>query len=411
MKIFSRILFFLPLLFASLAFVGCKETDTLSCPENISMLQPGDSAARTVLVYIMAENNLSDNAELDILEMKRGVSDIPDSCYMLAFVDDTRAPRVCRFYKNTKGVAVCDTVLKFNEDFYSTDTAKFKEVLTWVLDEYPSENMGLVMWSHGSGWVYDVNRTKSIGLDNGQNKYNNLLPTSRWMEVDELALVLESLQVKIDYLLFDACFMQCIEVAYPMRRAVDWVVGSPAELPANGAPYDMIMASLFSFPFDAKTLIERYKEYYPEYNGVVLSAIKTDALDRLAEITSSVIPAFFSYPDTLNDSRVFSYLPGGYFSAQISYPEYCDMNGEMMLRLPSDLYACWKEAFDAAVPYKAASRRWASGVNASFYNVNHSQFGGVSMYLPRNKVDYSRFNSEFRYTEWYEAAGWEFAGW
>ena len=87
------------------------------------------------------------------------------------------------------------------------------------------------------------------------------------------------------------------------------------------------------------------------------------------------------------------------------------MNGEMMLRLPSDLYACWKEAFDAAVPYKAASRRWASGVNASFYNVNHSQFGGVSMYLPRNKVEYSRFNSEFRYTEWYEAAGWEFAGW
>lgn len=390
--------------------VGCKESDT-GGRGPVVYLEPGDSAARTVLVYIMAENNLTDNVRSDLNEMMRGIYSMPDSCYLLAFVDNVYLPYICRLYQNSNGVAVCDTVLRYKEDFYSTDTARFREVVTWVLEEYPSDNLGLVMWSHGSGWIYDVNNARSIGVDNGQNRYDNLLPTSRWMEVEELAAVLESLPVKSDYVLYDACFMQSVEAAYAMRNASEWVVGSPAELPANGAPYDLIMPSLFSFPFSPDSLINQYKRGYSEYNGVMLSAVKTSAMERLAEITADIFSVYFSCPDTINDSKVFSYLPGGCFSQQFTYPEYCDMNGEMMLRLPAELYAMWKEAFDAAVPYKVASSRWASGVNRKYYFVDKSQFCGVSMYVPRDRAEYFRFNSDFRRTEWYDVTGWEVAGW
>lgn len=392
-----------------LSFQGCKDSETDDT--KVPMLERGDSAARTVLVYMMAENNLTDNAASDLYEMRHGVYAMPDSCYLLAFVDNKKTPYICRFYRTKAGVSACDTVYKFKEDFYSTDTANFKKVVDKVLQEFPSEHLGLVMWSHGTGWLYDANRTRSIGVDNGQNNYDVISPGSRWMEVDELAAVLEELPVKCDFVLFDACFMQCVEVAYAMRHSAEWLVGSPAELPANGAPYDEIMGAMFSFPFDANELIQQYKLGYPEFSGVTLSAIKCSEVDRLTEVTAALVPKYFSVDADVNDKKVFAYLPDGYFSSQISYPEYFDMNGQMMLRLPEDAYQAWRAAFDEAVPYRVASRKWLSGINRENYYVDMAQFGGMSMYVPRNKNSYSQFNLNFRKTEWYHAAGWQMAGW
>ncbi len=387
---------------------GCKEADDAG-DGGVSVLERGDSAARTVLVYIMGENTLAYNVAYDLYEMKRGVSSMPDNCYLLAFVDDMSKPYICRFYQNKSGEAVCDTVCSFQEDFYSTDTIKFKEVLSWVLQEFPSEHFGLVMWSHGTGWLYDARR--SIGVDNGKNVYGDILSSSQWMEVEELADVLKNLPVKTDFVLFDACFMQCVEVAYAMRESADWLIGSPAELPANGAPYDKIMPYMFSFPFDAKGMIESYKDGYPEVSGVLLSAVNCRAVERFTEVSAMFIPSYFSHDLQIDDSDVFSYLPGGYFSSVIEYPEYSDMNGQMMLRLPNDAYLLWKEAFDAVVPYKVASRKWYSGIKAANYVVDNLQYGGLSMYVPCNESRYSALNAGFGKTEWYRAAGWSGAGW
>ncbi len=405
-------------LLLSIVSQGCRNDDGTRDDGSSTVLERGDSAARTVLVYIMAENNLSDMVDSDLKEMRRGIYSMPDSCYLLAFVDDTDKPYLCRFYKSKAGAAVCDTVLKFKEDFYSTDTVKFKEVLSWVLQEYPSDNFGLVMWSHGSGWLYDKSKTRSIGVDNGENSYNNFLSTSRWMDIDELADVLKSIPAKTDFVLFDACFMQCVEVAYAMRDAVDWLIGSPAEIPGYGAPYDRIMSSLFSFPFDAGGLIKRYKEGCDAIGlGVLLSAIDCSALDRLAEVTAMFVPAYFSADSIVSDSRVMSYLPGGSFPNldrypyAVTYPEFCDMNGQMKLRFPEEAYRLWKEVFDDAVPYKVASSSWWSDINGEYCSVQESQYGGVSMYVPRSKSRYSSLNADFRRTAWYGATGWESAGW
>ena len=401
------------MLLFGLVVQGCKKSDdAIDAGGNESVLERGDSAARTVLVYMMAENSLArDGFEVDDLnEMKKGVFSLPDNCYLLAFVDGLGAPYICRFYESEEGVAVCDTVLKYEEDFYSTDSVRFKEVLSWVLDYYPSENFGLVMWSHGSGWLYDKNRSRSIGIDSGKNLASDNLDSSKWMEVEELATVLKELSVKTDFVLFDACFMQCVEVAYAMRESAEWLIGSPAEIPGNGAPYNKIISSMFSFPFDPEELIEQYKASYYENDGVVLSAVKCSAVEHLAEVTAAFIPACFERNLQVDDSKTFSYLPNGYFSASIEYPEYSDMNGQMMLRLSDEAYMLWKEALDAAVPYRIASRKWYS-LYRGYQSVDFSQYGGLSMYVPRDKSKYSTLNENFKRTEWYGATGWENAGW
>lgn len=411
-KNYKFIIFSLFVLLFGLVLQGCKKSDdAIDAGGSEPVLERGDSAARTVLVYMAAENSLArDGFEIDDLnEMKKGVFSVPDNCYLLAFVDGLDDPYICRFYKNEEGTAVCDTVLTFEEDFYSTDSVWFKEVLSWVLDYYPSENFGLVMWSHGSGWLYDKNRSRSIGVDSGKNLAVDNSGFSKWMEVEELAAVLKELPVKTDFVLFDACFMQCVEVVYAMRESAEWLVGSPAELPADGAPYDKIMSYLFSFPFDAKGLIESYKAGYSDNDGVVLSVVKCSAVEHLAEVSAAFIPAYFSRGFQIDESGVFSYLPNGYFGSS-DLPDFYDMNGQMLLRLPDEAYILWKEAFDAAVSFKVASSKWYSGYKG-YQSVDLLQYGGLSMYVPRSKSKYSTLNKDFKRTEWYQATGWESAGW
>ncbi len=408
---YLKYFFILPILLCAVSlFTGCKSDDSDGGDKEIvvDVLERGDTASRTVLVYMMAENNLSYFAGLDLDEMNRSVLDIPDSCYFLAFVDALSNPYVCRFYRNGKGVAQCDTVYSFDEDFNSADTLHFNRVLDWVATEYPSKSFGLVMWSHGSGWTRKLGSTRSIGADNCLN--SEYATPYKSMEVEELAAALEKVPVKLDYIMFDACFMQSVETAYALRSSAEWLIGSSAELPANGAPYNRIMGNLCSIPFDPQALLGSYSKGYSTYLGVLLSAVKSSEMDALADATATFVPAYLASDTVGNFSGLFSYLPGGYFSRSDAYPEYFDMNAVMSAKLPADAYSAWKVALDKAVPYKVASTKWLSGIKQCNFTTDTSAYCGLSMFIPRESSKYDILNSDFRTTAWYSAAGWKSAG-
>ena len=44
-----------------------------------------------------------------------------------------------------------------------------------------------------------------------------------------------------DFIMFDACFMMSVEVAYEVRNYTDYYIGSPTENPGPGAPYDKVV--------------------------------------------------------------------------------------------------------------------------------------------------------------------------
>ena len=410
---FLKYFLLLSLLFgATTIFTGCKNDETDSGIDDdivVDVLESGDTAARTVLVYIMAENNLDYYAGLDLAEMRHSISDIPDSCYFLAFVDGLSNPYICRFYRNGKGIEKCDTVYSFDNDFNSTDTLHFNRVLDWVTAEYPSKSLGLVMWSHGSGWTRKLGSTRSIGADNNKNSGSDV--SYRSMEIEDFTAAIGRLPMKPEYILFDACFMQSVEVAYELRNSAEWLVGSAAELPANGAPYDRIMAELFAFPFNPDALLQKYSKGYSSYIGVLLSAIKCSAMDELADATAAFVPAYFSSDSMCDYDSVFSYLPDGYFSWSEVYPDYFDMNGQMKLRFPNNIYMLWKEAFDAAVPYTVTTGSWYSAYVNDNISVDTAVYSAISIYMPQATSRNESLNADFATTEWFLDAGWGEAGW
>ena len=227
----------------------------------------------------------------------------------------------------------------------------------------------------------------------------------------ELAACLEALPVKIGFIMFDACFMQCIEVIYELRNCANWIIASPAEIPATGAPYDKLIPHFFATPFSPRNIVYSYYSGYSSATGVLLSVVDCSMVEAFADATAPYIPKYFSNVSSVDYNAIFQYLKGGYFGTSASYPCYFDMNGAMKLHLADSEYRTWKKAFDSMVPYSCAAASWSTDFRKSPFYTDYSQFGGVSMYLPRTKSGYAEFNSDFTTMGWYGRVGWDAAGW
>lgn len=390
--------------------VSCRDCLPAGGDEDVG-LQKGDTAVRTLVVYMMAENSLAGFAATDIGEIRKGTASVPADSRLFVFVDDRENPRLFQF-RNSEGGVVEEVLHNYANDFCSSDTAALGGVLCCLLDDYPTRALDLVLWSHGDGWLPDYSRTapmRSIGIDNGENSFSDW--TTAAIGAEDLAAVIGKLPVKVERLMFDACFMQCVEVAYALRDAVEWVIASPAEIPGDGAPYDTVVGEFFASD-GVDGIIDAYKAAYEgEEMGVVLSAAYMPAMQQLADVAYSAVCTYFNRSKKREYIDVFAYLPGGASGLYGYMPCYYDANAVMKKYLTAGEYAVWQEALAAAVPYAVTTGSWYSAYVNRAIPVNASVFSGISMYMPQTTSRYARLNADFANTAWYSAAGWGAAGW
>ena len=363
---------------------------------------------RTVLVYAAADNNLASYLQGDIDEMVEGASNIPKNSRLLVYIDDYSLPRIISI-ELEKGKPISKTVKQYEDEHNSGDTETLRLAMEWMIENSPSESYGLALWSHGSSWTpAKAPAQRAICVDSRAGS---------WMEIKEIADVLEQ-TTYLDFILFDACFMQAIEVAYELRKVAGHIISSPAEIPGPGAPYHRLVAPMFDSPFNAGRIAE---EYYLEYEendifvqgyqsacfGVCLSVVDCSQLESLATCTQETIKKYASTDNNISLSEVQQYYP---YTGNTSTPEYYDMNGYMRHLVTDDEdYAIWKAAFDHAVPYRYTTDQWFSDYSRGMLDVDTDNYGGISCYVP--KAGRTKLNTAFQSTSWYSAAGWEQLGW
>ena len=354
---------------------------------------PSNRWKQVTVVYMMAENSLSDYAQRDLEEIRRATGSIPDSCQMVVYFDNCRndeQPYILSL-DNQGGEKI---LFQYKNDPISTDSTTVQDVLNLIVRKCPAENYGLVMWSHGSGWI-PANPRRTIGFDNGQNKKSNSGPE---LEITTLSHILQQTGVHWDYVLFDACFMQGVEVAYELRNVTDWCIGSPAEIPADGAPYHVLMPNFFGKADEAWRIAEVYHQFYQDNYGLIISAIKTSELDNLAAATAPLISSLTAYPT----EGIQQYM--GWNEETQRHPEYFDFGSAMAHWLSETDYALWREAVLRAVPHAYTSPTWVTSYN--FFNAeltDPDHVAVLSMYIP---IEGRILNESFTHTSWYRAAGW-----
>lgn len=412
----------LAIITASLLIAACEK-------KNNETEVPQSKALRTVIVYMSAENNLSSYGILsgDLYEMKTGSKSIPANNRLVVFVDDasTTKPYIAEIKDGA-----CDTLKTYDEDFYASEPSRFSSVISTIVEQCPSDEYGLVLWGHATGWLITADSIaegrsqagprKAYGADSGNN---NGYSFTRWMNITQMERAMRTLP-HFRFIFADCCAMMNVEVAYELRQHTDFLIGSPAEIPGLGAPYSLFTKDFF-LQTDSfyRAIIDDYFDHYASLyqtadyvydtktsylkgHSVPLSVVDMRYIEDLAAATRQLLLPPDSFP---TDSVPF------YFWTDM--PIMYDM-GCMMQRVCSpDDYAQWCQALNRAVPYRRFSARWMTvyeelkrRMRSNAFRFNKDNYSGLSLYIPMSVYNFSylyQYNTTIQSLAWYGAVGWE----
>ncbi len=396
--------------FNVLLLFGCREE--IIPPVNPEP-QPRVEAERTVIIYMAADNSLSAAVRGDTIEMVRGKNLIPQDVNVVIFIDGGDNRSVIYELSAKEGMKPWK---RYSEPLCSTDSLVMLNILQEIETNFPARHFGITFWSHASGWSPErqSSRQKTFGKD---EHADTAALEKKEMEIPVLRDVLAQLP-KFDYIFFDACFMQCIEVAYELKDLANYIVGSPAEIPGPGAPYYKVMEALCKG--DAMGIVNGYDSGYPGeyygfyYPGVLLSCIDCSKLDALAEATGQyLIPLYMNHTEWSPTGFQF------YCTDLVKYNYFYDMRTTMRRLLPDEDFAAWDDIYNQAVRYSLSNtNKWYTNIILPQYAPNHHatvadpySYGGVSMFVPLAVYSAYGWNEDFRKTSWYAATGWAETGW
>ncbi len=405
-----------------------------SCQDDDSGLETAPSETRrTVLIYMAAQNSLGsyNNQRSDSIEIMAAKQYIADYDRLLLFMDDAAYPRIYRIDRHNSRPQL---VKKWNEDRCSTSPGFFKEVLLWTQTAYPSEEYGLVMWSHADGWLPPTNADygethpaqhiapRSFGIDDGAEMGTD---NGAQMAVEEMASAMQEAGMRAKYLFFDACLMQNLETAYALKDVTEYLIASPIALPAAGANYThqvrnglfntnpASIAATYHADITDKNMAYLYKDF-----GIVISAVRTDRLQAVADALKEALPhstaaGHFS-PNMTGTLQYQAYTPRYYYR-----PHNYDARQALCQLLPEEQLTDVLLTLDKAVVYKTAtSSFWIGPDMWTYERVDIGNYSGISLFVPQDIYTYNAdicawgdLNLRFRETAWYEAAGWAQTGW
>ncbi len=392
-----------------------------SCHEKDDPM-PDTRPSRTVLVYMVADNSLNSQTGGDINEMMQGILNVDETqmkSNLLLYVDDYSMPKLYRI-SNENGVAQKTVVRDFGEELTSTDVDVFEDVLSMVTSQYAADSYGLVYWSHGDGWMpATLMKMRSTDLRWIGQDINNGGGMYHYGDIDDTAAAVKAIVGKVDFVLFDACYMLTTEVAYAFKDCTDYIVGSPTEVPGPGAPYDKILPYMFSPQSTYVTDMARaYFDYYNDKyadgagmtsdnwtGGVSVGVMNTSAVVALAEATASALAsAGDADPATLRqtvldyDKRISSRSHIGYY----------DFYGMMATLLSAAELSAWQSAFNGTLTYWQTTARNYSAFVGMFSMENAK---GVAQYIPVSASLTDSKDTAYHATGWYRAAGLSQLGW
>ena len=247
---------------------GChKENDT-----------PVVLPARTLLVYLGGDNNLDAETYDKLVQIKNGWQDGTDGKIIVyqdtPFKDSPRLMEIDG--KSEKGYITIHTYDQEN----SASPQVLKRVINDVTRLYPAKSYGLIVFSHGSGWLPPhtlVNGSRSIIIDNDNE-----------MEITDFAMALPD--HLFEFIIFEACNMAGIEVAYELRNKAAYIMASSAPVVSPG--FTPIYAGSISCLLEENADLQRFAENYFHYwnlmegdkRSATISIIKTAGLSNLANL-------------------------------------------------------------------------------------------------------------------------------
>lgn len=397
---------------------------------------PDEESRNVLLLYSVGFNSLSSYLADDIKDLESG--DVPPGTrtddVLLVYshlterygkYDTPNSPVLFRMFRRDTTI-IKDTLVIYDPETVSASRDQLNRVLTFVKDKFPANSYGMVFSSHATGYLpagYYQNPESASEEDilakrmrrNGytavpftEEERDESMPmvksigqdqvgrpgeyTSYEMELPDFAA---AIPMKLDYILFDACLMGGIEVAYELMGKTRMVGFSQTEVLAEGFCYDMLTQRLFREDSpDLTGVCEDYFNQYDIMSGVYRSAtislIDCDALDPLTEVCRNLFEKYRENISSISprDVQIFYRSNRHWFYDLESILINAGIDEQEQEALHEALAHC--------VVYKAHTPRFMDAFDIV-------TFSGFSMYLPSHGG--KQLDRHYKTLRWNEATG------
>ena len=383
--------------------VSCSNGDSPDGPD-----VPVTPVGQTVFMFFPWSNSLLSDFRRTVEDMQTVVAQrsMKDERIMV-FMATSEREAVLFELKKQNGRCLTDTLRRYSDRPFTSRqwlTSLFSEVMTLA----PASRYGMVVGCHGLAWVPvqgQRNARKRLGSQERIDEEDNLYKEERidkegddlmhfevqgpvttrfiggtypetQIETTDLADAMADAGFHTEYILFDACYMSSVEVAYELKDVTHYLIASPTEVLSYGFPYITMGKHLLGTP-NYKGIADSFISFYSSYNLPYGTVAVTDCtqLDALAAIAQQI-----------NAAAAEQLVPNGVqimdgYSPTLFY----DLGHLMSLKdAGTVLTAAFAEQIEKTVPYKGHTGQYFttlkdapvdirhySGLNTSQGSLNH----------------------------------------
>lgn len=412
--------------------VSCSNGDSPDGPD-----VPVTPVGQTVFMFFPWSNSLLSDFRRTVEDMQTVVAQrsMKDERIMV-FMATSEREAVLFELKKQNGRCLTDTLRRYSDRPFTSRqwlTLLFSEVMTLA----PASRYGMVVGCHGLAWVPvqgQRNARKRLGsqerIDEEYNLYkeekidkegDDLMHfevqgpvTTRFIggtypetqiETTDLADAMADAGLHTEYILFDACYMSSVEVAYELKDVTHYLIASPTEVLSYGFPYTSMGKHLLGTP-NYKGIVDSFISFYSSYNLPYGTVAVTDCtqLDALAAIAQQINaaaaePTNAASEGKLNTARSGKNVPNGVqimdgYSPTLFY----DLGHLMSLKdAGTVLTAAFAEQLDKTVPYKGHTDQYFTALKDEPVDIKH--YSGLNT----SQGSLNHMADRLSETAWYKA--------
>ena len=188
------------------------------------------------------------------------------------------------------------------------------DILNEVKTKASALNYALIVGVHGCGWTYasdwsrypyyarpSVTRPRDNNFSGIQFGPDPNAPLTRFfgsvslaenaMDISTLAEGIRESGLKMQYILFDACYMSNIETAYELKDVTNYMIASGSEIMAAGLPYRSMWSYLNSATPNYSGIVSTSVNFYKNNSSAPfcnLAAIDCRQVEKLASVMKDI---------------------------------------------------------------------------------------------------------------------------
>lgn len=360
--------------FLKLTFLSLCILCTTACTENDpnTPTEP-QTAEKTIFVFMPHSTNLYKYLLDNIAGMKRAIESNKGlgNTRLVVFIAKDKKQSALINIKYDKGVCKQDTLEKFYSPIYLTTNGRV-ELLNKVKEYAPAHRYAMIVGCHGMGWI-----PSSTVFNRNTLRYFGGLEKEYKIDIDDFATSIKAAGMKMQFIMFDDCYMSSMEVAYDLKDVTDYLIASTSEVMAYGMPYQNIYQHLMSAQPDYKALCNGFYEFYSNSGTPYGTIGVTDCryMDEMAAMMKYINTKHTFDTDRLNNVQD---LDGETFTPTIFF-DFDDYVRNLCTN-DNNTYKQFYALLQRLVPYKANTNYILSGKTRGETKVNH--FSGITISDP-----------------------------